>query len=97
MKTKGGVRTLSLPFSTPIQNALVHDLTVKVMSPLFVHVLISLTVACLPCLTRLHAALNLPAKRQQYEGVYRLKAFQALAETWKVAALFKGTLTGNSA
>ena len=32
VKTKGGVRTLSLPFSTPIQNALVHDLTVKVIS-----------------------------------------------------------------
>ncbi len=32
VKTKGGVRTLTLPFSTPIQNILVHDLTVKVTS-----------------------------------------------------------------
>ena len=30
VKTKGGVRTLTLPFSTPLQNVLVHDLTVKV-------------------------------------------------------------------
>ena len=30
VKTMGGVRALTLPFSTPIQNALVRDLTVKV-------------------------------------------------------------------
>ena len=30
VKTKGSVRTLTLPFSTPLQNVLVHDLTVKV-------------------------------------------------------------------
>ena len=30
VKRKGGVRTLTLPFSTPIQNILVHDLTMKV-------------------------------------------------------------------
>ena len=30
VKTMGGVRALTLPFSTPIQNTLVHDLTVKV-------------------------------------------------------------------
>ena len=30
VKRKGAVRTLTLPFSTPIQNTLVHDLTVKV-------------------------------------------------------------------
>ena len=30
VKTMGGLRALTLPFSTPIQNTLVHDLTVKV-------------------------------------------------------------------
>ena len=30
VKTMGGVRALTLPFSTPLQNTLVHDLTVKV-------------------------------------------------------------------
>lgn len=29
VKTMGGVRALTLPFSTPLQNTLVHDLTVK--------------------------------------------------------------------
>ena len=33
VKTMGGMRALTLPFSTPLQNMLVHDLTVKVSIP----------------------------------------------------------------
>ena len=47
VKTMGAVRALTLPFSTPLQNTLVHDLTVKV-SIIRTPEMVSLVLSILP-------------------------------------------------